>query len=123
MDESLIRILMVLIGAIIGYRFRLFLVIRQEYNSAIEPIRLRLLKDQSVNNEMITELKSKLGNRANKIVHIYEQVYAPSKELDCNGSGYDDFGNEIEVDEAVVSKNINKQEEARKKLLSACKLK
>lgn len=123
MDEFYIRMLMVLIGAVIGYILKLFLVIRKEYNSAIEPIRLRLLKNHPVDNEMVNELKCKLGNRARKIVKVYEQVYEPSRNLQINDSGFDDRGNVVEVDMLVIAKNRKVQEEARKKFLSACKLK
>ncbi len=128
MDENLIRLLIsigsALVGVWVGYRFNLGLARRKEYNSAIEPIRLSLVKNYPIEHDLITALESKLGKRANKIVDVYEKYYKPSQLLPVCSSGYDDDGNVVApLDPNIIKKNRKIQKNSRNIMIKVCKLK
>lgn len=131
LDETTVRVLISVgttiitlpVGIYLGHFFALGRDKRNEYKQLVDPIRLKLIEKKTVTQEEINELKACLGNRVSEIDEIFTKEYIPSINLNLNDSGYDDFGNEMSVNEIQIETNKKKIEAARILLLNACKVK
>ena len=122
--ESAFFIAGCLAGGFISYKYRIGLTRRQEWNSAVKPIRELIFNDRQIEKETILKIQSEIGSRARIIVSVYGKEYYPSQQLTTVQRGFDEFGNPVEpIEQSTLDKNKQTQQRAKEKLLKACELK
>ncbi|MCF2825809.1 MULTISPECIES: hypothetical protein [unclassified Pseudoalteromonas] len=111
----LVNIASFLCGLLLGHWLKLGIVRRAEFNSSVQPIRCLLLDNRFVKKELITELESKIGRRARKIVSVYNNDYCPSQQLPTIQREVDEFGDPVEpIGQSTLDKNKQTQQRAKK---------
>ena len=118
----LIALVSLLIGVIVGHFLALGRDIRSEYNTAITPLRDKLIKEENVNESLIKDLEVNLGSQSKKIASVYTNDYKPAIEKAnkmylVNDAGYMCVPEEKKEEHDLLLK------EANTKLLNAAKRK
>ncbi|WKD23726.1 hypothetical protein NDQ71_01075 [Pseudoalteromonas sp. KG3] len=118
----LIALVSLLIGVIVGHFLALGRDIRSEYNTAITPLRDKLIKEENVSESLIKDLEVNLGSQSKKIASVYTNDYKPAIEKAnkmylVNDAGYMCVPEEKEEEHDLLLK------EANTKLLNAAKRK
>lgn len=118
----LIAMVSLVIGVTAGHFFALGRDIRSEYNTAITPLRDKLIKEENVSESLIKDLEVNLGSQSKKIASVYTNDYKPAiekanKMFLVNDAGYMCVPEENKEEHDLLLK------EANTKLLNAAKRK